>query len=106
MVRPLVPTLPDLPEMLNSFEKRILNSPSQQASSSQVALVSQKNFNKQGFSHKNDAQNKGFSSQNRGFLPAIKNHKAQNKTHDMVTADSPLLGLGIQDALSDLKLQN
>lgn len=26
--------------------------------------------------------------------------------HDMVTADSPLLGLGIQDALSDLKLQN
>lgn len=63
--------------------------------------MSQKNFNKQGFSHKNDAQNKGFSSQNRGFLPAIKNHKAQNKTHDMVTADSPLLGLGIQDALSE-----
>lgn len=50
--------------------------------------------------------NKVSHIKNRGFLPAIKNHKAQNKTHDMVTADSPLLGLGIQDALSDLKLQN
>lgn len=55
-----MPALTKLLNMLHSFEKRILNSSSQQSSGSQFAFVSQKNFNKPAFPQINTSQNNGL----------------------------------------------
>lgn len=53
-----MPALTKLLDMFHSFKKRVLNSSSQQSSGSQVAFVSQKNFNKPAFPQINTSQNK------------------------------------------------
>lgn len=67
MLRPPMPALTKLLDMFHSFKKRVLNSSSQQSSGSQVAFVSQKNFNKPAFPQINTSQNKGHILKIVGF---------------------------------------
>lgn len=96
MLRPPMHQISNLIEMLHSFESRILitTAASQTTHSNQAATVSQRNKKSQSsFSEKK----KEFTSQNRGFQPAVKYQPNQVQNQTDVTSDSPLLGLGTQD---------
>lgn len=77
MLRPPMPQLADLLEMLHSFETTFLEPNARTATASQVAFISQKNARKS--PNEYSQKKKEFSSQNRGFQPAVKKHIKTDK---------------------------
>lgn len=68
MLRPPMPPLNELMDMLMSYESRILKPMNQNLSSNQLAYVAQKSYRNPQFSH---GTGQNFSSQNRGFQNSV-----------------------------------